>query len=93
MKKVEMEDPGDPDANVKLVKELLAGRIINTLDKQKLNYQKAFKKTGVDQPDFSRIGNVNLKRFTIDRLIKILNKLDPKIEITVKFKGRRGKSG
>jgi predicted XRE-type DNA-binding protein len=45
--------------------------------------------TGIAAAELSRIRNVRLGRFTIDRLIKILGKLDEDVEVTLDFQRRR----
>ena len=42
--------------------------------------------TGIAAGDFSRIRNVKLDRFTIDRLITVLEGLDKKLRISVTVK-------
>ena len=79
-------DLGEPGADVKQLKALLAAEIIRALRVQNLTNRKAAKKTGFSETDFSRIKHPDLKRFTIDRLMTILNKLDPKKEIKGEFK-------
>ena len=79
-------DLGEPDADVKQVKALLAAEIIRALRVQNLTNRKASRKTGFSESDFSRIKHPDLKRFTIDRLMTILNKLAPEKEIKVQFK-------
>jgi predicted XRE-type DNA-binding protein len=39
--------------------------------------------TGIAAADFSRIRRANLGRFTIDRLMTILNRLNRQVEVTV----------
>ena len=39
--------------------------------------------TGIAAADFSRVRRANLRRFTIDRLITILNRLNRQVEFTV----------
>lgn len=78
-------DFGEPDADVRLAKDLLAAEIVKFLRVRKLNNQDAQKLTGVNHTEFSRIKKPDLKRFTIDRLMSILNKLDPEKEIKVQF--------
>ncbi len=47
--------------------------LIRILDRQKLSVRKVAEKTGFDYADFSRIRNADLRRFTIDRLVAVLN--------------------
>lgn len=86
-------DFGYPDADVRLTKALLAAEIIRSIREQGITNIQAAKKTGFNRTDFSRIKTPDLKRFTIDRLMTILNKLDPKFGISMEFKGRTKRSG
>lgn len=86
-------DMGYPDAKARLAKALLAAEIIRSLKEQKLTNIQAAKKTGFDRTDFSRIKEPDLKRFTIDRLITILDKLDPEIDIRMEVNARSKKTG
>jgi predicted XRE-type DNA-binding protein len=52
--------------------------------------QKAAEITGVAASDFSRIRNAKLVRFTIDRMMMILGKLDQDIEVTVTSRSKDG---
>ncbi len=76
-------DFGYKDADVEYLKAKLAGKIIKVLDKQKLSVRKAEEKTGINHADFSRIRNTDIGRFTIDRLVKILNRLNWHVEVKV----------
>ena len=86
-------DFGEPDADVKQMKALLAAEIIRTLRVQNLTNRKAAKITGFSEIDFPRIKHPDLKRFTIDRLMTILNRLAPEKEIKVEFKDGSRKPG
>lgn len=77
-----------PDADVRQAKVLLACEIARVLDKEKLSTREAAKLTGIDHSEFVRIRKPDLKRFTIDRLITILNKLDQDVDVTVRIKSR-----
>ncbi len=43
-------------------------------------------RTGMAAADFSRIRNANLGRFTVDRLISIINRLGSRVEVKVKVR-------
>jgi len=73
-----------PDADIRQAKALLAAQVIKILDKEGLSLRQAEKRTGVSNADFSRIRNADLGRFTIDRLMAILNRLDRRVEVRVK---------
>ena len=79
------QDFGRPNANVEQTRAILAAEIINTLDKMGLSTREAEKITGVAHSEFSRIRNARLGRFTLDRMINILEKLDKNIEVQVTF--------
>jgi len=76
-------DFGHADADVFQTKGLLAARIIRVLDDEGLSTHKAEAWTGVSHADFTRIRNVQLDRFTIDRLMAMLNKLGQQVEVQV----------
>ena len=76
-------DFGRADADVQQAKALLAARIIGILDDERLSTRKAEARTGVSHADFSRIRNVQLDRFTIDRLMIVLNKLGRRVDVQI----------
>ncbi len=39
--------------------------------------------------DFSRIRNADLSRFTVDRLVRIINRLGARVEVKVRVRRRR----
>ena len=82
-------DFGRPDADVQQTKALLAARIIRVLDEEGLSTRKAQARTGVSHADFTRIRNVQLGRFTIDRLMTVLNKLGQQVEVQVSVQPRQ----
>ncbi len=84
-------DLGHEQADIEQCKAILAAEIIKALDREGLSVRGAQTRTGIAAADFSRIRNANLNRFTVDRLMSIVNRLGSRIE--VKIKVRRGKSG
>jgi predicted XRE-type DNA-binding protein len=76
-------DFGRPDADVQQTKALLAARIIGILDDEGLSTRKAQARTGIAHADFARIRNAKLDRFTIDRLMTILNKLGHQVDVQI----------
>lgn len=81
-------DLGRADADVRQAKAILAARIIGVLDDESLSTRKAQARTGVNQAEFVRIRNAQLRRFTIDRLITILGKLGREVELHVSVQPR-----
>lgn len=76
-------DLGDPDADLKQAKAILATRIISILDEQQLSVTKASKLTRYPVADFTCVRNADLEHFTLDRLMKILGALDGSLRITL----------
>lgn len=74
------------DADVKQFKALLAAEIIKALDRDGLTVRAAHARTGIAAADFSRIRNADLSRFTLDRLVGIINRLGARVEVKVKVK-------
>ena len=79
-------DLGYVNADALQMKALLAAQIIKTLDRETLSVRKAQERTGIAAADFSRIRNTDLKRFTLDRLMGIVNKLGSRVEVSLKIK-------
>ena len=76
-------DFGHANADVEQTKALLAAKVIGILDDQELSIRKAEAVTGVNHSEFARIRRVKLDRFTIDRLITILNRLNQRVEVDI----------
>jgi len=81
-------DFGDPLADLKQAKAILAARIIAVLDGSGLTVRKAAERTGFAAADFSRVRNADLGRFTLDRLMKMLAALDGRLQVTVQIEER-----
>ena len=77
-------DLGDPHADLKQAKAILAARIITVMDDRGLSVRKAAALTRFAAADFSRIRNADLARFTLDRLMKILAALDGGLRVTLR---------
>src|ERR1700681_4054421 len=75
-------DFGYPDADVRQAKALLAAQIIKVLDAEELTTRQAEARTEIAHSEFVRIRNVNLARFTIDRLVTILGRLGQEVEFS-----------
>lgn len=83
-------DLGHANADAVQFKAILATEIIKALDRERLTVRQAHTQTGFAAADFSRIRNAELARFTVDRLMAILNSLGARIE--VKIRVRRDKA-
>ncbi len=80
-------DLGYKNADADQFKAILAAEIIKALDREGPSVRSARDRTGIAAADFSRIRNAQLSRFTVDRLMLIINRLGSRVE--VKFKVRR----
>jgi len=99
MKKEELEvirgsgnafrDLGKENADIEQFKAILAAEIIKALDRDGLSVRKAHSLTGIAAADFSRVRNADLGRFTVDRLMRIINRLGSRVDVAVKV--RRGR--
>ena len=81
------------NAATEQLKALLAAQIIKVLDRDDLTVRAAGTHTGIAAADFSRIRQVKLDRFTIDRLIGILERLDQQVDVKVKVQPASGTMG
>lgn len=84
-------DLGDPNAETKLLKAQLAGEILDVLNRRKLSTRAAEELTGVAAADIARIRSADLGRFTIDRLVRVLSRLDRRVELKVSA-AKRGRA-
>lgn len=74
------------NADVLQIKAILAAEIIKALDREGLSLRAAHARTGYAAADFSRIRNADLGRFTVDRLMAILNGLGTRIEVKIRVR-------
>jgi predicted XRE-type DNA-binding protein len=81
-------DLGHQNADLEQFKAILAAEIIKALDREGLSVRAAHGRTGIAAADFSRVRNADLERFTVDRLVSIINRLGSRVELKVKV--RRG---
>ncbi len=79
-------DLGKENPDLKQFKAILAGEIVKALDRDHLTVREAHARTGIAAADFSRIRNADLGRFTVDRLMSIINRLGSRIEVAVKVR-------
>jgi predicted XRE-type DNA-binding protein len=79
-------DLGRENADAEQFKAILAAEIIKTLDRETLTVRAAHSRTGIAAADFSRIRNGDLGRFTVDRLMSIINRLGSRVEVKVRVR-------
>src|SRR5258708_32490192 len=73
------------NADAEQFKAILAAEIIKACDRANLTVRAAHDRTGIAAADFSRIRNANLGRFTVDRLMSILNRLGSRVEVKIRL--------
>jgi predicted XRE-type DNA-binding protein len=76
-------DLGFSDAPVMRLKSQVANEIVRTLDRRKLSTRVAAKAAGSTAADMSRIRNADLDRFTLDRLVRIADRLGCRVEMKI----------
>lgn len=79
-------DLGRANADSEQLKAILAAEIIKVLDKDQLTVRAAHNRTGIAAADFSRIRNADLGRFTVDRLMSVLNRLGSSVEVKIRVR-------
>jgi predicted XRE-type DNA-binding protein len=78
-------DLGHKNADAEQFKAILAAEITKALDREHLTMRAAHSHTGIAAADFSRIRNADLGRFTVDRLMSIINRLGSRVEVKVRL--------
>lgn len=76
------------DSSLALAKARLGARISRILDETGMSVRQAEVRTGVSYVEFSRIRQAKLRRFTIDRLMSILESLGQDLEVSVTIHAR-----
>ena len=74
-------DFGDPNADTKQMKAMVAAEIIGVLNRRGLSVRAAAKVALCDPADIQRIRNADLSRFTLDRLVRIAFRLGQRFEM------------
>ena len=67
---------------------IVAARIIHILDERALSNREAAAVSGYQHTDFPRIRGADLSRFTLDKLVRMVNALDDQTEIIIDFQPR-----
>lgn len=85
-------DFGYPDADREQLRCILAARIMEVMDNERLTVRAAQERSGFAAADFSRIRRAKLGRFTIDRLMTILARLGQDVDVQVIVTPRQPKA-
>ncbi|HEX9423359.1 MAG TPA: helix-turn-helix transcriptional regulator [Pyrinomonadaceae bacterium] len=86
-------DLGHKNADADQFRAILGAEIIKALDREGLSVRGAQGRAGIAAADFSRIRNANLGRFTVDRLMSIINRLGSRVEVKIKVSFGISRSG
>jgi predicted XRE-type DNA-binding protein len=78
-------DVGLPDADAELMKADLAAAIARIVRERGMTGGAAAYLAGMPESELSRIRKASLDRFTIDRLVRIHNRLDESTRVRVGF--------
>ncbi|MGH7024019.1 MAG: helix-turn-helix domain-containing protein [Caulobacteraceae bacterium] len=79
-------DLGLPNPELEQLRALLAAQIIHVLEEEGLSVRAAHERTGTAAADFSRIRQMRLDRFTVDRLMSILARLGREVDVSVEVR-------
>ena len=81
-------DLGFDNPEEELLKAKLAREIRAILKRRRLTQEKAATLMGLKQPDVSAIATGRTGKFTLDRLVRCIGRLDCEVEIAVRRKAR-----
>ncbi len=82
-------DLGFDNPDEELLKAKLAREIRAIIKRKRLTQAKAAALLGVKQPDVSAIVTGRTAKFSIDRLVRCLDRLDYKVDVVIRHKPRR----
>jgi len=85
-------DLGFANPEEELLKAKLVREIRGIIKRRKLTQTKAAALLGLKQPDVSALVNGRVGKFSIDRLVRCLDRLDYKVDLVVRHKSRRAAS-
>lgn len=85
-------DLGFANPEEELLKAKLVREIRAIIKRRKLTQAKAAVVLGVKQPDVSALVTGRVEKFSIDRLVRCLDRLDYKVDLVVRHQPRRASS-
>lgn len=83
-------DLGFANPEEELLKAKLVREIRGIIKRRKLTQTKAAALLGLKQPDVSALVTGRVGKFSIDRLVRCLDRMDYKVDVVVRHKPRRG---
>ncbi len=81
-------DLGLPNPGLEQLRASLAAEIGKSLTAEGWGVREAARRTGIAASEFSRIRNASLGRFTVDRLMVILGRLNRDVQVSVTVASR-----
>jgi predicted XRE-type DNA-binding protein len=81
-------DLGLPNPGLEQLRASLAAEIGKSLKAEGWGVREAARRTGIAASEFSRIRNASLGRFTVDRLMVILGRLNRDVQVSVTVASR-----
>lgn len=81
-------DLGFPEPETHLLKAELVNRIQRVIVEQNLTQTAAAKRTGLSQPDVSRLLNGQFRDISLERLMRLLTRLGCDVDITIRNHGK-----
>ena len=85
-------DLGFSNPEEELLKAKLVREIRAIIKRRKLTQTKAAAMLGLKQPDVSALVTGRVGKFSIDRLVRCLDRMDYKVDVVVRHKPRRASS-
>jgi predicted XRE-type DNA-binding protein len=85
-------DLGFANPEEELLKAKLVREISGIIKRRRLTQTKAAAILGLKQPDVSALVTGRLGKFSIDRLVRCLDRMDYKVDVVVRHKPRRSSS-
>lgn len=82
-------DLGFDNPEEELLKAKLAREIRAIIKRRRLTQEKSAQLLGMKQPDISAIVTGRTGKFSIDRLVRCLDRLDYKVDVVVRHKPRK----
>ena len=85
-------DLGFANPEEELLKAKLVREIRGIIKRRKLTQTEAAAMLGLKQPDVSALVTGRVGKFSIDRLVRCLNRMDYRVDVVVRHKPRRASS-
>ena len=81
-------DLGIPDAEGSQLKAILAAQVVKVLDGDRITTRKTQELTRINRGDFARVRKANLRRFSVECLITMLEGLGQEVEVSLSVHSR-----